>query len=139
MINPFRKLKYIRYYAQRLKGDLPACDCWDYKYTLVKNIEQGLTFLLEEGMTDWDAPVHQQEKKELEYVLNWARTFPVMNLAIIVDDLAEKQQKMTEVTDRRVVTKREWAEWEKQTQKAFAYLAKNIYTLWDQENKYGNY
>lgn len=125
----FRNLKYRR---QRAKGILPACDCWDYKYTLVDNIRQGLTYLLEKGCTDWDSPYHAKQKRELEFVLDWAKAFPDWDCSVFAKDEETRKEFEKKFGDSfMIVTADEVKEWEKRTKKAFEYLAKNIHGLWD--------
>ena len=125
-----KKLRYIKWWFQRANHKLPPCDCWDYKYTLVDNIEQGLSFLLHEGVTDWEQ--HSKEKKDLEYVLDWAREFPYYDTALFAADDNEKNKLQEKFDgDYIVCTKKDFEAWQKRTEKAFKILAKYIHGLWD--------
>lgn len=131
--NPFRKLRYVKWWFQRANHKVPPCDCWDYKHTLADNIAQGMEFLLHEGVTDWENPLHKQEKAELEFVLDWAREFPYYDSAIFARDENEKKELQAKFGSGGyiVCTKQEFEAWQKRTEKAFKYLAKNIHGLWD--------
>lgn len=107
--NRYRRIKW---WFMRANGKMPPCDWWDYHCTLVKNIEQGLTGLLYEGVTDWDA--HKKEKEELEFILAWAKEW--------LDDM---------YSNHRVHTPEKQKELDDKTKKAFRLLAKNLYFLWD--------
>lgn len=133
MRNLFRKLRYVRWWFQRANRKLPPCDCWDYKYTLVGNIEQGLSYLLKDGVTDWEHPYHKRQKKELEFVLDWAREFPHYDRCIFAADENDKKELLKKWgdTDYIICTQKDLDEWQKRTDKAFKYLAKNLHGLWD--------
>lgn len=126
-------LRRIKWWFERANGQLPPCDCWDYKYTLANNLEQGLSFLLDDGNTDWEHSHMTKQKRELQFILDWAKAFPYYDTAICVKDEKEKAEleKTWEQNERIVITSKEADEWQKRTEKAFKYLAKNIHGLWD--------
>ena len=126
--NFFRNIKWR---FQRANGKVTPDMWWDYKYSLASFIEQGLEGLLYEGITDWDAPYHKQEKEDLEFVLQWAKDFPKYESGIIaINDTDYGIMRMTN-PDIFVYSKEEAKEFDKRTEKAFKLLAKNIHTLWD--------
>ena len=128
--NRFRRIKWWFWRANR---KLPPCDWWDYKYTLADFIRQGLTGLLYEGVTDWDCDYHKKEKKDLEFVLQWATEFPWYESAIVAtdnEDLADLKKKFP-ADSYMVITEEQAKEFDKRTEKALKLLAKNIHTLWD--------
>lgn len=117
----------------RANRKLPPCDWWDYKYTLANFIEQGLEGLLYKGNTDWDCDYHKQEKKDLEFILQWAKEFPLYESGIMAQDADDFVRLNTMFSGKEVFiyTKEDWEAFEKKTKKAFTLLAKNIHTLWD--------
>lgn len=133
MRNPFRKLRYVKWWFQRANRKLPPCDWWDYKYTLADFIKQGLKGLLYEGVTDWDSNYHKKEKQDLEFVLSWATEFPYYESAIVAlnDEDFEAMKKRFQDADTMVITEKEYLEFQKKTEKAFKLLAKHYSTLWD--------
>lgn len=130
MRHPFRAVKW---WFQRANYKVPECDCWDYKYTLVENIRQGLEFLLHDGQTDWENPIHKKTYKELQFVLDWARAFPYYDRAVFATNEKEKKEleKVWAQRDYIVCTREDLEAWQKRTDKAFKYLGKNIHGLWD--------
>ena len=128
--NKFRKIKW---WVQRANGKVTPDMWWDYKYTLADFIKQGLEGLLNDGIVDWDAPQHKQEKKDLEFILEWAETFPCMESGLVALDQEDYKQlcERFEDTDVMIISPNAWKEWEKTQQKAFKLLGKNIHTLWD--------
>ena len=132
MIHPLRKIRYVKWWFQRANHEVPPCDYWDFKYSLADYIRQGLEGLLHEGVTDWDAPCHRREKKDLEFILDWAIEFPYYESAIVAfnqDDWVAMKKKFQN-TDATVLTREQFDEFEKRTEKAMRLLAKNIHTLW---------
>lgn len=127
------RFRAIKWWFQRANHKLPPCDCWDYKYTLVDNIKQGLDYLLNHGVTDWNNPYHKQEKKDLTFILEWAKDFPLYESSIIAINNEDyiTTSKLFENTDTLILTKEEWDKWKKRQDKALKLLAKNISTLWD--------
>ena len=135
MITPFRQIRNgcrrIKWWFQRANGKLPPCDWWDYKYTLADFIRQGLEGLLHEGVTDWENPYHKKEKKDLEFVLQWAKDFPKYESGIVALDATDWGIMQMTNPDLFVYTEEEYREFEKRTKKAFGLLAKHYHTLWD--------
>ena len=126
------RCRKIKWWFQRANGKVTPDEWWDFKYSLAEFIRQGLEGLLHEGNTDWDNPVHKQEKKDLEYILNWATCFPHMAGGIIAqddEDLAMLQKQFGD--DVMIISKEGWKEWNKMQEKAFKLLVKHIYQLWD--------
>jgi len=136
MITPFRQIRNgfrrVKWWFMRANGTLPPCDWWDYKYSLADFIKQGLSGLLHEGVTDWDSKHHKKEKKDLEFVLDWAIEFPYYESGIIASNEDDCKNLKNQFGDEvLVMTKDDFEEFQKRTEKAFKLLAKNIHTLWD--------
>lgn len=127
------RYRAIKYWFMRANRKLPPCDWWDYKYTLANFIEQGLEGLLYEGNTDWDCDYHKQEKKDLEFILQWAKEFPLYESGIMAQDADDFVHLSTMFSGKEVFiyTKEDWEAFDKKTKKAFTLLAKNIHTLWN--------
>ena len=117
----------------RANGKMPPCDWWDYKYNLADYIRQGIEGLLYKGNTDWTCDHHKQEKKDLEFILQWAKEFPLYEAGIMAEDAKDFANLIKQFPDRDVLvyTKEDWDKFEKRTKKAFTLLGKNIHTLWD--------
>lgn len=137
MIAPFRQIRNgfrrVKWWFMRANRKLPPCDWWDFKYSLADYIAQGLEGLLHEGVCDWDSPIHKQEKKDLEYILAWAKTFPYMESGIVASNKKDYKELCEKFKDSDVIvmTKEAWEQWEKEQARAFKLLAKNYHTLWD--------
>lgn len=127
------RLKRIKWWFQRANSKVTPDMWWDYKYTLADFIKQGLEGLLYEGVTDWDAPYHKQEKEDLEFILRWAIEFPYMESGLVAlnEDDYKRLCKEFKNSDIMVISPETWKEWEKTQQKALKLLGKNIHTLWD--------
>lgn len=119
-------VKNRRWNRQRKNGKLPECDCWDYKYTLADNIRQGMDYLLSHKSGD------EKVMKDLTFIRNWARDFPLYESAIVVRDEQEQEQHIKEFGGLGlIITVAEAKEFDKRTEKAFKLLAKHIHALWD--------
>lgn len=120
----------------RNKGVLPPCDWWDFKYTLVDTIKQGLEGLLNDQITDWDAEPTKGCKEAMEYIIEWTKEFPLYEHALVVRDDEEKEQLSEEYISKygdivgKIITKAEYDEFQKRTRKAFELLGKNIHNFW---------
>ena len=126
--NFFRGTKW---WFQRANGKVTPDQWWDFKYSLAYFIEKGLDGLLHEGVTDWDAPYHKQEKKDLEFVLQWAKDFPKYEAGWVARDKQDFILSSKQMPDVFIYTKKEADEFEKRTKKALTLLAKHYHTLWD--------
>ena len=118
----------IKWWIKRANNKLPECDTWDYKYTLVNNLIQGL-----EAIINSDKLNHNLEQSnELQYILDWAKDFAKYDTAIIVQDEIEKESEWASRIKQevKICSQKEWEEWQKRTQKAMQYLGKNIHGLW---------
>ena len=135
MRNPFRRLRNVKWWFMRANGKVPPCDWWDFDCALANYIAQGLKGLLYEGVRDWDCKEHQKEREELEFVLNWAATYPYMKSGIVAlddKDYVELVKKYgNQDSDVMIISPKGWEEFEKQTDKAMRLLAKNFMGLWD--------
>lgn len=120
-------LKRLKWRRQRANGQLPECDLWDFKITLARNIEQGLEYLLK------DKNLNTNRRRDLEFVLNWARDFPQYDLCWCVKDEAERQDARERFglgDNFLILTMEEQDEWQKRTKKAFKILGEEIHGLW---------
>ena len=115
-----------RWNRQRNNGKLPACDCWDYKYTLADNIKQGVEYLLEHKHCD------KKMEKDLTFIRDWAKDFPWYESAVVTSDEDEKMECINTFGGIvLIITVDEAQEFDKRTEKAFKLLAKYIHDLWD--------
>ena len=127
------RLRRIKWWFQRANGKVTPPDWWDYKYTLADNIKQGIEGLLYEGNTDWDCDYHKQEKKDLEFILKWAKDFPKYESGIVAlnTDDYHLLQIVFAKSEVLIMTQNEYKEFQKRTKKAFELLGRNFSTLWD--------
>ena len=120
-------LKRLKWRHQRANGQLPECDLWDFKITLARNIEQGLEYLLK------DKNLNANRRKNLEFVLDWARDFPQYDISWCVKDETERWDAKTKYgldNNILILTVEEQTEWYKRTKKAFKILGEEIHGLW---------
>lgn len=61
------RLRYIKWWFQRVNGKLPACDAWDLHNTLAHVLIEGIDRLLN-GKTDWNEPSMHEMHDDLIYV-----------------------------------------------------------------------
>lgn len=128
-----RCARQVKWWFMRANGKLPPCDWWDFKYNLADYIKQGLENLLYNGNTDWDSDFHKKEKQDLEFVLKWAIEFPYYESALVAMNQDDYEQLKKKFPDGKtlVLTKEQFQEFEKRTEKAMRLLAKNYFSLWD--------
>lgn len=125
--------KYIKWWVQRANRKVPPCDCWEFNSSLASYLVQGLDYLLDEGNTDWGSPIHKREYKELDFARRTLREFISWHdqHSVVHDkELARKYNKY----DKNwtiYVPKKDFERHERDLQKAFGYIGKWLWGLWD--------
>lgn len=114
-----RFFKNIKWRRQRAVGILPECDLWDFHFTLVNYIRQGVSYMLrEDGNIDWEADAeHRKMKNDLIFILEWTDKYD--------DIFVRSDNETSEEFEKR------WKEYTKNQSKAFRLLDKYLMGLWD--------
>lgn len=126
--------KYIKWWFQRANGKVPPCDCWEFNSSLAKYMIQGLDYLINDGYTDWDATIHKQQYEEMKFARKVLKEFIFLH-----DERLVVIRKPSEIPKNRTdeggyvyyMSEKEWEQHEKDLQKAFKYIGKWLWGLWD--------
>lgn len=124
--------KAIKWWFQRANGKVPACDCWEFNSSLAHYIVQGLDYLLDEGVTDWNNDLHKQEYKELDFARRTLREFISWHDDHSVMTDKEMYEHFRDDDEWAIyVTEEDFAQHEKDLRKAMGYVGKWFWGLWD--------
>lgn len=113
--NSFREWKWKR---QRAKGHVPECDCWEFNDTIAQLLDEGLTWMLEKGVSQtWRGKGDvETQRKDITFIRDTMREYLGYRY---------NSQKAF-LTDKKL-----WDEHQKRLHKAFKLLADYFWGLWD--------
>lgn len=123
--------KYIKWWVQRANKKVPEYDCWEFNSSLANYLVQGLDYLLDEGNTDWGCKEHRRQYKELDFARRTLREFISWHDKHCVVFDKEWAKKFSDNGWCIYVPKKDFERHERDLQKAFGYIGKWLWGLWD--------
>lgn len=110
--------RQIRWWFQRANGHVPSCDCWEFNDTIAHMLDEGLTWMLEHGVSKtWrNDKSAELQREELLFIRDTMREF------------LEYHGGGVEARERGLEM---WEEHQAHLEKAFKLLAEYFWGLWD--------
>lgn len=112
---PFRHLKW---WLQRANRHVPECDCWEFNDTIATMLDEGLTWMLEKGVSQsWrNEGTVEEQRADITFIRDTVREF-----------LYYRYDGYPKIMHNKEL----WREHQNNLDKAFKLLAKYFWGLWD--------